>query len=266
MQAAQLLPRGGIDVGAGDERNDVVGMGLRAMQVGDHPAMAQHDDAVCDVEDAVQSVRDEQDRNSLLAECANDLQNCCAFVDTERCGRFIEHENRRVVLCSASDGHQLSLATRQAFDRAIQVGQLNTERCEHLGGSALHGNRSQCAANLEFPTEEEVCRDREVAAQCEILPDDGDTSADRISRPAAQLDAANGDGAAVWTSCLGNAPYKRGLASTILAHDRDDLAGVRCERDVRKRMDRPIALGDVTDFKHAQNLVRGHQWTAAPPR
>ena len=67
VQPAELAARRGVDLLPGDQRDDLVGVRLRPVDVGDEPAVAQHDDAVGEPEHLVDVVRDQQDRGALLA-------------------------------------------------------------------------------------------------------------------------------------------------------------------------------------------------------
>ena len=69
---------------AGEQRDHVVRVRVGRAQVGDHPALAQHHDAVGEPEHLVDVVAGEQDRGALLAQAHDQLFDLGRFLDAQR--------------------------------------------------------------------------------------------------------------------------------------------------------------------------------------
>ena len=73
----------------------------------DEHAVAQHGDAVADLVDLVEKVRDEEDRHSALLELADHPEQLGYLVEVEARCRLVEHEHLDVGRQGAGDGDEL---------------------------------------------------------------------------------------------------------------------------------------------------------------
>jgi hypothetical protein len=66
-------------------------------------------DTVGDLEDVGHVVADQNDGKAAATELTNDCENLIAFADSQRCGRFVEHDHLAAERDRPGDRHRLPL-------------------------------------------------------------------------------------------------------------------------------------------------------------
>ena len=103
----------------------------------DVPAVAEDRGAVAEVEDLVEPVADEEDRDAARAQAADDREQPLDLVGRERRGRLVEDEHARLDRERLGDLDQLLVRHRQAADRRADV-EADVELLEQRLGLAAH--------------------------------------------------------------------------------------------------------------------------------
>ena len=101
--------------------------------VADELAVAQHGEAVADLVDLVEEVRDEEDRDALLLERADDAEELGDLVGVEARGGLVEDEQLRLHVDGAGDRHELLHGERVVAEQRPRV-EVEVEAREQLGG------------------------------------------------------------------------------------------------------------------------------------
>ncbi len=114
-------------------------------------AVAQHADAVADLENLFQMVGDKNHRHALALEFAHDLEQQLGLTGRQRRGRLIEHQQACIQGQGLGDFDKLLLGHTQVLDRAVQVNahpEALEQRLRGLGhfGACATG-RSGCSAH-----------------------------------------------------------------------------------------------------------------------
>ena len=223
------------DCGAAAEHrlDQVDAQQLRRQVLADELAVAQHRDAVADLVDLVEEVRDEQDRHAALLEVADDAEQLGALVEVEARGRLVEHQHPDVGRDRPRDRDQL-LDRQGVACRGARRG-----RCRARGRRAPRAARARIARPVDHPeptrlaAERDVLGHRDVRQQVDLLVDRADAraagprAASRSARPiAVEPELARGQ-----RERPGDRLDQRRLAGAVLAHERVDLAGEEPEVD-----------------------------------
>jgi hypothetical protein len=90
--------------------------GLRALVDADVPAEAKDGDAVGGLEDVVEVVRDDHDREALLAEAPDERQHLLGLGDAERRRRLVQDHELGVPLHGLGHRDRLPLAAGERGD------------------------------------------------------------------------------------------------------------------------------------------------------
>src|SRR6185312_643735 len=100
----------------------------------------------------------------------------------------------------------------------------------------------------QLAAEKDVARRREIVAEREVLIDDLDAGRPRF-RGAMEVDglALEQNLAGGRREVAGHDPDQRRLAGAVVAHETEDLAGLKVEADVGERLDSAEALGDMPE-------------------
>ena len=216
------------DLDARDQRGDVVGVDLERRHLGDDAPVAQHGDAVGEVEHLLEAVRDEQDRGAAGAQLVEQLLDDAGLAHAERRRRLVEHDHRRVAPHGAGDGHELALAARQ---RAAPPGPgwstVDAEPFEQRPGLGHHRVLVEDARDQPLVAEEQVGDDAEVVAQGQVLPHHGHLGvAGGVDRQSAPRPCPSRR-----TYVRRDALHQRRLAGTVLPHEREDLGRAQHQVD-----------------------------------
>ncbi len=101
----------------GDRLHDLLLRRLLPLVDADVAPEAQHGDPGRHLEDVVQVVRDEDDREPLLGETLHEVEHLLGLSDAERGGRLVEDDERGVPLHGLRDRDRLPLPARERGDR-----------------------------------------------------------------------------------------------------------------------------------------------------
>ena len=148
---------------------------LRGRIVGDHRALAQHDDAVADGEDVGQAVADEDDRDALRGQRADELEHVLDLAHRERRRRLVHDDELGVEGQGAGDRHRLLLAAGQQAGDLGHRFHPRAELGDHRLGFGAHAlGVDQLEAEhvaRQLAAEEDVGGDVAHAGQREVLVD-----------------------------------------------------------------------------------------------
>ena len=84
-------------------------------------SVAQHRDAIGDLVDLVEEVGDEQDRDAVVAQAADDGEEPLDLVAVEARGRFVEDQHPRIDHHGAADRDELLDGDRVARQQRVRV-------------------------------------------------------------------------------------------------------------------------------------------------
>src|SRR4051794_2426209 len=213
-----------------------------------HPlAVAQHDDAIGDLADLLQPVRDVDDADALGPELAHLLEERLGLGAAERGRGLVEDEELRVQGERLRDLDQLLLRGRETLhlprrrEAQVEAGELFLRPLDHGGAIDPAGLRRPAA-------DEDVLGDRELRQELELLVDQHEALVDRLPR----------GGRGVGLPQPGHLPLEgrprpgddagqRGLARAIFPEQGDDLAGVDVQVDLAEHLERAVALRDAAE-------------------
>src|ERR1044072_2379604 len=99
-----------------DQLDDLAGRDVLGGDVGSNPAEVERRDAVSDLEDVGQVVRDQQHAHAGVGETAYEIQNLTRLRDTESRGGLVEEDDAGVPQHRLGDRDGLPLATGEAGD------------------------------------------------------------------------------------------------------------------------------------------------------
>ena len=215
---------------------------------------------VADLEDVVQVVRDQDDREPLLGEPLDEREHLLGLRDAERGGRLVEDHEPRVPHHGARDRDRLALTARERRDRlADRADRRHRERLQRLARLRLHRRLLQPLEPVVLLAPEvHVLHDVEVVAEREILVDDLDPELRRVLR-AVDRDrlAVEEDLAVVHRVDAGDALDQRRLAGAVVADERHHLASAHLEVDVGQRLHGAERLGDTAKLEKGCVAHRG---------
>ena len=105
---------GDLEVAADHQLDHRVVVDLVALERADQLAVAQHDDAVAGLDDLVQAVRNEDDRDALRLEAGDDLEQLLGLGERQARGRLVEDDEARVEAQRLGDLDHLLLRRARA--------------------------------------------------------------------------------------------------------------------------------------------------------
>ena len=198
-------------------------LGARARR--DQPPVAEHRHLVGDLEHLFDAVADEEDRDALVAQVADQLEELGDLVRRERGGRLVHDEHADVERDRLGDLDRLLRGERQAARRAAHVDR-DAELGEDRLGFAEHLSPADHLAAI-LVADEDVLGDVQVGKEQRFLIDRGDAEALRLGG-AADRDRLAGeqDLAAIGLVDAGDDLDQRRFAGAVLAEQRMDFAGI----------------------------------------
>ena len=202
----------------------------------DDAALVHEDDAV-GVAHGGEPVRDDEGGAAIAQLVDRQLDALLGF-DVERAGRFVEHQDRRILEDRAGDGDALALAAgklraaladHRIVARAFRQDEV-VRRGRHRGGvNAMIVGVGAADADVLFDG---------AVEQPRILEDAGDRLAQRPARDRARIDAVDQDAPLMRVVDALQQVDERRLAGARRTDDRNRLAGIDLERNVRRRRGR----------------------------
>ncbi|MNU94852.1 hypothetical protein D3C71_848450 [compost metagenome] len=220
-----------------------------------HPAaVAQHGDAVGHGIDLVQEMRHEHDGQPLAAQAPQHLEELLHLVVVQAGGGLIEDEHARLNAQRAGNGDQLLHGHRVVRQQARHV-DLQADACHQLTRTLVQRGpvdaKALCQSAARVAARKDVLGHREVGAEVDLLVHGADAQALRRQRRVgphgftAQLHLA-----AAGLQHTRQHLDQRGLARTVLPHQRMDLAGVEVELHITQHGDARKLLVDARKLQH----------------
>ena len=217
-------------------------------------AVAQNRDAVGDGEDFLQLVADEDDRDAVVAQLSEQLEEGGRLVLGDRRGRFVEQQDLGLAGQRLGDLDDLHLRDRQAahFGARVDAG---VEQIEIAARLPLDGAIVDEAVPGRQALEQDVFPDAEARDEISLLMNRRDALAQRIARraewnrPAVQENAAG-----IGADEAGDDLDQRRFAGAVFAHQGMDFARLQVERNAVERLD--AGKGFADGFEREVHLRR----------
>ena len=221
----------------------------------DRLAVADDRGRVCDVDDLAEFVADDDARDPLLAQVAQQAEQVRGVGVVQRRGRLVEDQQLDVLRQCLGDLDQLLLAHPELPHGRGRV-LVEADPRHELHGAHVRLVPVDQAALEHLIAEEEVLGDREIRNEGELLVDDDDAGALGILDRAESLRLAVEEDLAVEGSVRVDARqhlHEGGFAGAVLAADRVDLAALDTQGYVLEHLDTGEVLDDVA---HLEDRVR----------
>ncbi len=243
---------------AADHHRDHLVRGELAGAVGGHrPAVAQHGDAVRDLEDLLQAVADVDGRHAPRPQLADDGQQPLRIRLGQGGGGLVEDEDARVLGQRLGDLDHLLLADAQLLHRPIGV-----DVQSHAGEGGLGVGRDRVPVDEAAPhrlvPQHQVLRHRELGDESQLLGDERDAvrlgglqGAEVHGLPAQEDLAAVGPAGIEPAEDLD----QRALAGAVFAAERVDLALLEVEGNAVEGADAGELLRDRAELEERHQLT-----------
>ena len=195
--------------------HDVVGghVGVRAGE--DGVAIAKDRDAVGDLAQLVEAMRDVDDADAAFTQAADNAEDLGSLGVRQRRGRLVEDQQARGAAERAANLHELFLRRAQPIDARLGI-EREAMLGDQLARLALHRTLVEQRPSLPFAPEEEILGDREVRRQQRFLVHHRDADGMGVRR----------------TVEIHRLPAPTHHAAIALQHARDDLHQRRLTRAV----------------------------------
>ena len=174
------IPETFVGDAGGDRVHDLVLRRLLALEDADVPAEAEHRDAGRRLEDVVQVVRDQDDREPLLGQPLDEREHLLGLRYAERGGRLVEDHELRVPHHRARDRDGLPLAAGERRDRLADRADRRHARATSASRSSSPPSAAPSAAGTSrAPRARGTCSARRRG--CRRAPDPGRRPRSRAS-------------------------------------------------------------------------------------
>ena len=256
--------------GPPDHVADEVGGGQVARGGGhDVAPVAEHRRAVAQLEDLVEAVADEQDRDAAVAQPADDAEQPLDLVGGQRRGRLVEDQDARLDRERLRDLDELLVGHRQAADRGAgrRTGRRAPGTAPSPGGATRPSRGGRTGPDGAWPMNTFSATDRSGKRRgswwTTAMPRARACAGPEmtVSTPSSRIVPLSG----WWMP--GQDLDEGALAGPVLADQRVDLAGEQLERDVVERLRREEPLGDAAelDARGARRASRARGAAGAVP-
>ena len=214
------------------------------------PAVAQHGDAIGDLEDLVEPMRDEQHEQAAPLQLGDGVEQAQALLGRQHRGGLVEREDARRRRQGARDLDELA---RRDAERAGDAGRIERQpefleqsRRPLVQGAAIE----QAPARARLAAEPDVLGDGQLRQHGELLVHRGDAGGARLGRRIeAHRAALDQDRAAARRIDAGQQVHQGRLAGAVGAGERVNLAAGGAEVDSFERRDRAEALAEAADLE-----------------
>ncbi|CAH0306222.1 hypothetical protein SRABI128_04345 [Microbacterium sp. Bi128] len=245
----------GANVAAHHLANDLLDGDVGRAVGGDVPAVPHHGDAVAQVKDFVETVRNEEDAGPAVPEAPGHGEQPFHLDAAEGCRGLVHHQDFGVQRNGLGDFNDLLVRDGQAFGDAGRVDR-NAEPLEQLARLPYHGRfADEPEAALGLAADENVLRDAQVGEERGFLVDDRDSGVLALGN-IAELDALachlEVAGIGVVQACEDF--HQSGLAGAVLADECVDFAGLDVDGAVGQGDHRAEGLGCVGE-REDRNLL-----------
>jgi hypothetical protein len=190
-------------------------------------------------------VADEQDRDALLLEPPDNLEQSIDLAAGDRRGRLVHDQHARIERQGPDDLDRLTLGDAEQLDRQIDVDR-RLQACEQLACMPAHRRPVDPPSPTRLASDEDVLGNRKVREHGRMLVDHRDTVTLRVARPADRdLLALEQDPAAIGLVDTAQDLDQRALAGAVLAGKRVHAPGMQAKINVAQHLDRAKPLGDA---------------------
>ncbi len=142
----------------------------RARQLAGELAVAQHDDAVGQLFDFAQPMRDIQDAHAARPQIAHDFEQFLRLVLGKRRRGLVHDEHPGVRAQRFGDFDELLLADRERADDRLRI-DVEADHLEILARFAIDRRPVDQAETLRLAAEKNIGADRKIVGQVEFLMD-----------------------------------------------------------------------------------------------
>src|SRR6266699_1934549 len=133
---------------------------------------AQHNDAVNDLEDIGQVVRNNHYSQPLIAQAANHVEHLARLRYTERSRWLVKQHHAGITQNGLRYRYRLALPTGERHDRRTHRGNFYVKGTQHLQGTLFHVNlRQRADRRALLAPYKEVSDDIEVVTKGQVLVD-----------------------------------------------------------------------------------------------
>ena len=213
-------------------------------------AVAKHRHAVAQLEDLVESVRDEDDAPPLRDEVARGAEDALDLGLAERRRRLVQDEQARVADEQARDLDELPLADRERLDGGAELHVAEAELVEDAARVLRQAPPPVDERDVQ-PTEVDVVLHAELGDETELLVHEGDPVRLRVvGVPQRDLLALEADDAFVGPDEPDKCLHERALAGAVVPADRVHLARTHIQREPAYGAHRAEGLREVDDLEH----------------
>src|ERR1700722_48104 len=228
--------------------------------VSDLPTPPQHHDPIGDGEDIRHAMADQDDGDALVAQSRDQVQALGDLPYRDGGSRFIHQHDFWIGQSGAGDRHRLALAARHAFDEIARP-RLRFQLRENLGGAAVHRriveDFERPDSPVHFASKEDIGGGGQIVAKRQILMHDLDAVLAGLNRPMhRQFGAFHAHRAMGGAEIAGDDLHQRRFAGAIVAHQPDDLAGLKDKRNIGEGLDGAEMLGDILQLKYRHDGAR----------
>src|SRR6266850_4237100 len=231
--------------------------------VGDLATAAQYHDAIGNAEYIRHAMADEHDRDAAIAQLSHQVEDLGDLPHRNGRGRFVHQDDLGVGNPGSGNGYRLSLSAGHLPDQIARA-RLGSQLGEDLSGPAIHRgiveNFERADAFADFAAEENIGSCAEIVAEREILMHDLDTMPAGFDRPVhGQILAFHLHRPMRGAKISGDDLDEGGLAGPVVAHQSDDLARLKRQRNVVEGMNGAEMLRNIFQFEkgHSGFTLRG---------
>ena len=248
----------GVDFGkaAADHHPDErLGIDLGNRPGSGNDAVAQHGDAVADLEDLLQPVRDVDEADALPGEPANDLEQLLELRPAEHGRGFVEYDDAGMAREGAGDLHHLPLGDAQISYPGTRIDRKPQAQQRLPAAADRFAPVDGAEPGFRQTAQKQVLGDAQVRRQHRFLIDDGETAFDHLQggEPPDGL-AVDADLAGIGLIGAGKDLDEGGFPGSVLADQRVHLAWHDLQGNILKGGD---AGKPLVDIPHLQNRSRG---------
>ena len=225
-----LARRQGLGPGANDLASDhhlgeLVPVGLGGRDDADQPPPAQDRDAVADLQDLVQLVRDDDGGPALFHQAAQRGEQALGFLGRQDRRRLVENQDPGIGVERLENFHPLAFADGQVADLRIGL-DLETELPGNLAQTAAARREALAQRPQPLAPQNDVLQNGQIVGQREMLVDHADPGPDRgFGRSRRQRSAVDLDTAFVGQIVAEYDVHQGGLARAVLAQQGKHLPG-----------------------------------------
>ena len=223
---------------------------LRPAQLAAVGAVAEGHRPVGEGDDLREAMGDPQDGHPARREATHDGHELLGLPLGQGGGGLIEDEDAGIQAECLRNLHELLGSQRQGA-KALGRVHLEPHAIQDLERPSPHGPPIQQPAPARLSPQEDVLLHRQVVTQAELLMDEADPRRHRLARPVeAHRLTPKPELPGIRRVDPGQDPHEGALARTVLAHDRQDLAGSSHEVHALQGLNAPERLGEAASLQH----------------